>query len=1120
MASSSRQAALFGINDWTTIYQTYQAADFQSYDYETLRKTFVDYLRTNYPETFNDYIESSEYIALLDVMAFMGQALSFRNDLNARENFIDTAQRRDSVIKLANLVGYIPKRNLNAQGLLKISSIQTTESLIDVNGINLSNIPILWNDPANSNWQQQFNSVINASLINTQKIGRPGNSQNLLGINTSEYSVNIPATNTPTIPFVAQVDGQTMNFECVSVTSLNQNYLYELPPTPNGTFNILYQNDSLGYGSKNTGFFVYFKEGSLNSFNFILNNQVDNQVVDINVQGINNTDTWLYQLNTNTGLSLPWKQVESVYSVYNPTTGSSNAQIFSVISRFNDQVSYAFGDGVFGQIPVGNFTAYYRAGNASTYSIDPAELQGTTVTLNYVSRVGRTETLTITLELNENITNAQARETLQDIKTRAPQNFYTQNRMVNGEDYNTFPYTKYNSIIKSKALNRSSIGVSRNFDLIDPTAKYSSTNDFSDDGGLYLDNSDGFESFIASSVNDSIAFISNKLTAILTGNRVFQYYVETFARFEVNSNSGDGQVNWNQSSFNSIESTGYFYSNNVASTVPIGIYSTGNVRFVTAGAMLKFNSPAGYYFDSNNNLIAGFASPSDPTYLWTSVSSVVGDGTNSGTGNLNTGYGPVTLTNSIPQGVILVEIIPSFTNSLSSTIVSTCVSNISLKQNFSLVFDNTLPANQERWSISTSTDANALIIFTSSSTQGAYDITYKSIAYYFGSANNVRFTFDKDAIIYDPSTGLLMQDFVKVLAINSQLQTKYPLYYDFTLTVVGQSIEPDGYVDDYSVEISPIDPHIPGLVKNPDFFKIITGYEHGEINLIHYVFFQQLTDSNMLTRYIMIPSSKVIYAWPALSLILPVRYQYPVGQLFYAAFEKAFYQSVADTTTVNVVDIVKVEGYSALFGRQGLNFQYRHNSSDTNRVNPATTNIVDLYLVTQGYYTNYQNWIQDTTNTVIEPNVPTVNELKQSYSELNNYKMLTDSVIMNSVQFKPLFGNKAESNLQATIKVVPGANTTASSGEIASGVLTAINTYFNIQNWGFGNTFYFSELSAYLHTKLGDLIGSVILVPKNPNLTFGDLYQIGCAPYEIFVNAAQVTDIVIISALTPAELQT
>jgi hypothetical protein len=145
--------------------------------------------------------------------------------------------------------------------------------------------------------------------------------------------------------------------------------------------------------------------------------------------------------------------------------------------------------------------------------------------------------------------------------------------------------------------------------------------------------------------------------------------------------------------------------------------------------------------------------------------------------------------------------------------------------------------------------------------------------------------------------------------------------------------------------------------------------------------------------------------------------------------------------------------------------------------------------------------------------------LSEEYGELNNYKMLSDSMVLNSVVFKPLFGAKASPNLQATIKVIKASNTNASDSEIRSAVLTAMNAYFEINNWNFGDTFYFSELSAYLHDQVGEYISSAVLVPNDPTMKFGDLYEIKCAPYEIFVNAATANDVLVIAALTPAELQ-
>jgi len=1125
MATSSRQSAIFGVNDWKAIYQTFREADFKSYDYETLRKSFIDYLRVYYPETFNDFIESSEFIALLDIIAFMGQGLAFRNDLNARENFIDTAERRDSVIKLANLVSYNAKRNLAAQGYIKVTSIQTTEDITDINGFNLSNVPVLWNDPANSNWLNQYNTIVNATLINSQRVGRPGNSAQLLGIKTDEYTINIPGGNLPVVPFSSVVDNQTMNFELVSVTSLDEDYVYEIPPAPTGKFNMLYRNDKLGYGSPNTGFFFYFKQGRLQSYDFNLQQQISNQVVDISdIQGVNNTDTWLFQLNTdNTSVVTRtlWREVENVYADAYLQTETSGKKIFSVVSRYNDQVSYSFGDGVFSEIPVGTFRSYVRAGNALTYTIDPTEMQGLSVTINYISRAGRTEALTLGLELQLPVSNAQARETLSNIKQRAPARYYTQNRMVNGEDYNNFPYTLYNSIIKSKAINRSSIGVSKNLDLLDPTGKYSSTNSFANDGAVYQNSDDGNLGLTITNTGDIITFLTTTLAAELADNRARQYYLQNFTRYAVNSTTGDGTVYWKESTVDANSVTGYFYnisgSNEVP--IPIGTYSTYSMKYATKGAMIKLTAPAGYYFDSNNRLVAGIPGSSNSTYIWTTVLNVVGDGYNNGEGQFSNGTGPVTLNAYVPEGVIVTQIIPAFDNSLPALVIQECITRMELNQDFSLVFNNSLVVSQDRWSVEAYNATNWFVNFNSLG-NNVYQIAYRSLRYYFGSVADTRFNFETGKLVYDPFTGKVLQDYIKVLATNTQYNSNYPLSKPVQMSILGQTVESDGYVNDFEVEVASIDENDRTIISDPDFFSSITGYTPNSSNIGIYAFFELVEDAISLSRYQIIPSTSVSYAYATKTQIEVVKYEYPEGQLFYAFVENKFYTSVQDDT-VNTPFYVLIEQpqYSIQYGRQGLQFQYRHNSNNTTRIDPATTNIIDLYLVTQSYYTQYQNWIQDTTGSIPEPNKPTINELNQSYGRLQDYKMLSDSLIPNSVIFKPLFGAKAAPALRATVKVVKAANTNASNSEIRSAVLSSMNSYFNINNWNFGDTFYFSELSAYLHDQLGEIISSVVLVPNNPTQSFGDLYEIKCAPYEIFQNAATASDIQVIAALTPAELQ-
>ena len=1127
MATSSRQAALFGVNDWKTIYQTFREVDFRSYDYETLRKSFIDYLRTYYPETYNDYIESSEFIALLDVMAFMGQGLAFRNDLNARENFIDTAERRDSVIKLANLVSYTPKRNLCAEGYLKVTSIQTTQNITDYNGINLSNAIILWNDPANPNWFEQFNTIINAALVSSQRVGRPGNVSDLLGILTAEYALQIPANSLPIVPFNTSVDGTSMGFELVSVTSVDSDSLYEIPPAPTGRFNMLYRNDKLGFASANTGYFFYFKQGSLTNFDFVLEQQIANQAVPINIQGVNNTDTWLYQLNTNNNTRILWEKVDNVYADAYLQTETSKKSIFSVSSRFNDQVTYNFGDGVFSNIPVGTFRAYVRASNGLTYTIDPNEMQGITVAFTYITREGRAETLTLGLALTQPVSNAQSRESLPSIKQRAPTRYYTQNRMVNGEDYNNFPYTLYSSIIKSKAINRSSIGVSKNLDLLDPTGKYSSINSFGDDGAIWEDNENIVLDLTINNNSDVINFFADTLAGALALNRANQYYInETsteegswYKRFTL-PQSGTSTVYWKTSTVDANSENGYFYNLDLTLQVPVqvGIFSTTNTKYITKGAMLQFVAPTGYYFDANNRLVLGLPG-NNPTTLWTTVLNVIGDGSNNGEGNFSNGNGPVTLNGYVPSGCILYEIIPVFDNSISIANIQESIVKTELEQDFTLVFNNSLLINQDRWTIRPYDDNNWFVKFTSLGNR-RYQILVRSLRYYFGSVADTRFTYNINEVVYDPFSGKILQDFINVLGINTAPSSSSALGRDYRVNILGQTTESDGYINDFEVEVSATDVNNKQLILNPDFFYNLTGVSNDSSNIGKYVFFRTIQDAINLTRLEIIPSIDIIYQYATEEQIELIKYDYPVGQLFYAYSDDIFFKTVQDTTVrTPVYMLVAQPEYSIKYGRQGFSFQYRHNSSNTTRIDPATTNIVDLYVVTQAYYTQYQNYIQDTTNTIPEPNRPTIAELSASYNKVNDYKMLSDSVVLNSVVFKPLFGPKAAPALRGTVKVIKNSTTTASDSEIRSAVLTTMNQYFDINNWNFGDTFYFSELSAYLHNELGSLISSAVLVPNDPTEPFGTLYEIKCSPYEIFVNAATANDILVIPALTPDQLQ-
>ena len=270
MIPSTNSQLLVG-EDWKKIYQSFRNADFKSYDFETLRRTMISYLQENYPEDFNDFIDSSEYIALIDLIAYLGQNLSFRIDLNARENFLETAQRRDSILRLAQLISYRPKRNTPASGFLKVTAISTTDSVIDSNGNNLANTTIGWNDATNSNWYQQFINIMNSAM--SSNFGNPADRETLNGILTEQYYFNGANTDVPLFSFNKNIDGVSMGFEVTPCTFIDKTYVYETAPEPANQFSFIYKNDNQGSGSADTGFFTMFKQGSLSMETFQLYGQ-------------------------------------------------------------------------------------------------------------------------------------------------------------------------------------------------------------------------------------------------------------------------------------------------------------------------------------------------------------------------------------------------------------------------------------------------------------------------------------------------------------------------------------------------------------------------------------------------------------------------------------------------------------------------------------------------------------------------------------------------------------------------------------------------------------------------------------------------------------------------------
>ena len=1126
MASTERQNNLLVAEDWTKIYQTFQNADFKSYDFETIRRTMIDYLRQNYPENFNDYIDSSEYIALIDVIAFLAQSISFRIDLNARENFIDTAQRRDSILKLAKLISYNPKRCQSANGLLKIVSVSTSENLVDSNGTNLSNKVIVWNDGTNPDWYQQFTYVMNSAMKNTI-FGNPNAKRTIAGVPNEQYDLSVVSSDVPVFAFSKTVSSVPMNFEIVGSTIANRTTVGEQDPAIGGTFGVIYKNDNRGSASKNSGWFVQFKEGNLQSSDFTVTNPMSNEVIGVDVPNINNTDVWLFELDANNNLSTMWTKLDSVGGTnvaYNSLKNKTK-HIYSVSTRENDQIDLNFGDGVFGKLPSGNFRLYYRTSNGLSYVISPQDMSNIQVRMPYLNANGQTQSLTMVLSLQSTVSNSASTESNDSIKKNAPQLYYTQNRMITGEDYNVLPVTLNQDIVKVKAINRVASGISRYFDINDPTGRTSSVSMFAEDGCIYQDTYTTNFTFSFNTKNEVYGIVKSKIEPLIATQAIRDFYYEEFDRIL----TGDTNIVWQNVSVTSNQATGYFKDSITTLAVPVGQFTQSPLRYVKSQALVKFVPPTGKYFAPNNTLTST-KTKNTKEYLWSEIVYVSNDGSNSGKGVDTNGVGMVSIATPVPNGAIPSEIIPLIVTDIPFTFETEIVNQISLRRDFGIRYDR----DASEWKIVNSSNLNLenefsltysgdvsnlrldsswLIAFKSDGDN--YIAYYRGLDYIFQSKNQVSFYFNEQDKRYSSKLGGTAKDTVSVLSINEQLSTGYPLAKDFVFEITGMILDHDGYYDNNRVKVSFADKTGDGIVDDPDSFKNIVEplLVDPDTNTRRSFVFVKTTVLNDQV-YTEIVDSNLILTFNSELDILDFD-SYDDGQLFY------FYSPTEDI--VKRLDkqsgLILEDGIKAYVGRSDIKFHYVHTAGENHRIDPCKTNIIDIFLLSKSYDDELRAWV--TSQSGAAPTPPDSIQLYEIFSStLNTVKSISDEIIFHPAKYKLLFGNGADPALQAKFYIVKNSNSTVNDNDIKSRVITAMNQYFALDNWDFGDTFNFGELSAYVIKELSPDVVNFLIVPTAPEKYFGSLFQVFCQPDEIFLSTASVNDLSIIQTVTAGLLKT
>jgi hypothetical protein len=128
-------------------------------------------------------------------------------------------------------------------------------------------------------------------------------------------------------------------------------------------------------------------------------------------------------------------------------------------------------------------------------------------------------------------------------------------------------------------------------------------------------------------------------------------------------------------------------------------------------------------------------------------------------------------------------------------------------------------------------------------------------------------------------------------------------------------------------------------------------------------------------------------------------------------------------------------------------------------------------------------------------------------------------VVLHSADIKLLFGEKSDKQLRCKFKVIRNPKGGLSDETIKREIVSAINSYFTIEAWNFGDTFFAQDMLSKIQTQLAGEINSIVLVPSYANNYFGNMLIVECGMHEILQSCATIDDIDIVSTYSDSNLR-
>ena len=366
-----------------------KAVQYLNKDFDSLKAQLVNFAKTYYPNTYNDFTDASPGMMLIEMASYVGDILSFYTDNQIQENFLQFAKQRKNLLAIAYNFGYRPK--VTSAASVEVTVFQSVPStvinsqyvpdfsyaLVLEEGTQLQstigNTSFYINDKID--FSNSGSSPLNISVLNYDISGNPlfyllqKTAQATAGtLTTTTFTFNNPER----FPTVTLTDTNIISL--VSAVDSDNNKWYEVPYLAQDTIfeateNIASNNPTLSQYSDTTPYLLKLKKVPRRFVSrFKTNNSLELQFGPGVSSG---ADEEIIPNPDNIGLGLPYG-VDKMMTAWDPSNFLYTQTYGLAPSNTTLTVTYLKGGGAASNIPSNTLTK--KIGGSTTFAgtgLDP-----------------------------------------------------------------------------------------------------------------------------------------------------------------------------------------------------------------------------------------------------------------------------------------------------------------------------------------------------------------------------------------------------------------------------------------------------------------------------------------------------------------------------------------------------------------------------------------------------------------------------------------------------------------------------------------------------------------------------------------------------------------------------